>query len=64
MENNHITAAQSRETLVTDIGKLKQNAVQVVEDVKSTAAAHVDETKQRLSAGFVVGLLFGLRIRR
>jgi ElaB/YqjD/DUF883 family membrane-anchored ribosome-binding protein len=86
---NHLTS-QTRQTLVKDIGKLKdnalqlkENAVQVAQDVKSHATAHVTDTKQRLvdtvvttreyftahplsllGAGFVVGLIFGLRIRR
>ena len=79
---NH-TVSQTRETLVKDIGKLKDNANQVALDVKTHAHAHVDEVKQRftdtyvttkeyftshplslLGAGFVVGLLFGLRLRR
>jgi ElaB/YqjD/DUF883 family membrane-anchored ribosome-binding protein len=88
MENH--TTSRTRETLVKDIDKLKdnalqlkENAIQVAQDVKNHAAARVDDTKQRfndtvvttreylvahplslLGAGFVVGLLFGLRLRR
>ncbi len=88
MENS--TASLTRETLTKDIGKLKDNALQlkenafqIAQDVKDHAAAHVDDTRKRvtdtfvttreymtahplslLGAGFVVGLLFGLRLRR
>ena len=87
---NHISSNLTRETLVKDVNKLKdnalqfkENAIQVAQDVKSHATAHVNDTKQRFSdtfvttreymvahplsllgAGFVVGLLFGLRLRR
>jgi ElaB/YqjD/DUF883 family membrane-anchored ribosome-binding protein len=87
---NHTASARTHQTLVKDIGKLKdnalqfkENALQVAQDVKNHAAAHVGDTRQRLTdtvvttreymvshplsllgAGFVVGLLFGLRLRR
>ncbi len=47
METNPI--AQTRETLIQDVDKLKRDAVQVAQDVRSHASAHVDETKQRVT---------------
>jgi len=87
---NHLASNRTREILVKDIDKLKdnalqfkENAVQVAQDVKNHATAQLGDTRQRLSdtvvttreymaahplsllgAGFVVGLLFGLRLRR
>jgi len=39
----------TRETLFKDVDKLKRNAVQVAQDVRDHATAHVDETKQRFT---------------
>jgi hypothetical protein len=47
MENH--TTSQTRDALLQDVGKLKRNAAQVAQDVKDHAAAHVDETKQRVT---------------
>jgi ElaB/YqjD/DUF883 family membrane-anchored ribosome-binding protein len=47
MENH--TTSKTREALLKDVDKLKQNAVQVVQDVRNHANAHVDATKQRVT---------------
>ena len=51
MENH--TISKTRATLLHDVDKLKRNAVQVAEDVRDHAAAHVDETKQRVNDTFL-----------
>jgi ElaB/YqjD/DUF883 family membrane-anchored ribosome-binding protein len=43
---NHSTA-DTREALVKDVDKLKQDAAQIAQDVKAHATAHVDATRQR-----------------
>jgi ElaB/YqjD/DUF883 family membrane-anchored ribosome-binding protein len=43
------TTSKTRQTLIHDVDKLKRNAVQVAQDVRDHATAHVDETKQRVS---------------
>jgi ElaB/YqjD/DUF883 family membrane-anchored ribosome-binding protein len=77
MENN--TSQETREILVSDVDKLKADAVQVVQDVRNHAQARVDETRRRiqtlreslmahpfsiLGVGFGLGFLFGVRFRR
>jgi ElaB/YqjD/DUF883 family membrane-anchored ribosome-binding protein len=47
MENH--TTSKTRQALLHDVDKLKRNAVQVAEDVRDHASAHVDETKQRVT---------------
>jgi len=47
MENH--TTSDTRAALLKDVDKLKRNAVQVAQDVREHATAHVDETKQRVS---------------
>lgn len=47
MQNN--LTSKTRDALVQDVGKLKRNAVQVAQDVQEHAAAHVDQTKQRVT---------------
>jgi ElaB/YqjD/DUF883 family membrane-anchored ribosome-binding protein len=47
MENH--TTSKTREALLHDVDKLKRNAVQVAQDVRDHATAHVDETKQRVT---------------
>ena len=47
MENR--LSEKTRDVLVKDVDKLKKDAVQVVQDVRKHATAHVDETKQRVS---------------
>jgi ElaB/YqjD/DUF883 family membrane-anchored ribosome-binding protein len=47
MENN--TTLKTREALVSDVDKLKRDAVQVAQDVRDHANAHVDETRQRVN---------------
>jgi ElaB/YqjD/DUF883 family membrane-anchored ribosome-binding protein len=51
MENH--TTSKTRQTLLHDVDKLKRNAVQVAQDVREHAAAHVDETKQRVNDTFL-----------
>jgi len=48
MENH--TTAKTREALLEDVAKLKRDAVQVAQDVRDHATAHVDETKQQVTA--------------
>jgi ElaB/YqjD/DUF883 family membrane-anchored ribosome-binding protein len=48
MENNS-PITKTREALVKDVEKLKKDAVNVVQDVREHANAHVDETKQRVT---------------
>jgi ElaB/YqjD/DUF883 family membrane-anchored ribosome-binding protein len=50
MENN--TTASTREALVKDVDSLKQDATNIVRDVKAHATAHVDETKKRVNDAF------------
>jgi ElaB/YqjD/DUF883 family membrane-anchored ribosome-binding protein len=45
---NH-TTAKTRDALLHDVDKLKRDAVQVVNDVRKHATAHVDETKERVT---------------
>jgi ElaB/YqjD/DUF883 family membrane-anchored ribosome-binding protein len=40
---------KTREALIEDVDKLKKNAVQVANDFRNHATAHVDETKQRVT---------------
>jgi ElaB/YqjD/DUF883 family membrane-anchored ribosome-binding protein len=47
MDNN--TTTKTREALDNDVGKLKEDAVHVVQDVRNHAHAHVDETRQRVN---------------
>ena len=47
MENH--TTSKTREALFQDVDKLKRDAVQVAQDVRNHATAHVDETKQRVT---------------
>jgi ElaB/YqjD/DUF883 family membrane-anchored ribosome-binding protein len=47
MENH--TTSKTRQTLLHDVDKLKRNAVQIAEDVRDHATAHIDETKQRVT---------------
>ena len=46
---NHNSVTKTRDVLMKDVDKLKENAVQVAKDVRSHASAHVDETKQRVN---------------
>jgi ElaB/YqjD/DUF883 family membrane-anchored ribosome-binding protein len=48
---NH--TSETRQALVKDVDKLKQNAVQIAQDVRDHASAHVDETKQRVTDTYV-----------
>jgi ElaB/YqjD/DUF883 family membrane-anchored ribosome-binding protein len=48
MENNNSTT-DTREALVKDVAKLKQDATQIAQDVKAHAQAHVDKTKKRFN---------------
>jgi ElaB/YqjD/DUF883 family membrane-anchored ribosome-binding protein len=48
---NH--TSETRQTLVNDVDKLKRNAVQVAQDVRDHASAHVGETKQRVTDTYV-----------
>ena len=48
MENKNGIAG-TREALVKDVGKLKEDAAQIAQDVKAHAVAHVDRTKKRLN---------------
>jgi ElaB/YqjD/DUF883 family membrane-anchored ribosome-binding protein len=43
MENNK--TAETRDVLIKDVNRLKENAVQIAQDVRDHAAAHVDDTK-------------------
>ncbi len=47
MENN--STSHTREALVKDISALKRDVVQVAQDVKHHAEAHVDATKQHIN---------------
>jgi len=47
MENS--TTSKTHDILLKDVNKLKRDAVQVAEDVRDHATAHVDETKQRVT---------------
>jgi ElaB/YqjD/DUF883 family membrane-anchored ribosome-binding protein len=40
---------KTRDALVKDVGKLKNDAARVAQDVRDHATAHVDETRQRVS---------------
>jgi len=46
------TVTSTRETLIKDADHLKQDAGQIVEDVKKHASAHVDAVKDRLNDSF------------
>lgn len=46
---NESTTTKTHDALVKDVEKLKKNAVQIVQDVRDHAQAHVDETKQRVT---------------
>ena len=46
------TTSKTRAALLHDVDKLKHNAVQVAEDVREHATAHVDATKQRVTDAF------------
>ena len=48
MEKN-TTSTQTRETLLKDVDKLKKDAVQVAQDVRTHANKRVDETKKQVS---------------
>ena len=50
MTNNTITS--TRETLIKDADHLKQDAGQIVEDVKKHASAHVDAVKDKANDTF------------
>jgi len=50
MTNNTITS--TRETLIKDADHLKQDAGQIVEDVKKHATAHVDAVKDKVNDTF------------
>jgi ElaB/YqjD/DUF883 family membrane-anchored ribosome-binding protein len=47
---DHMTD-KTRDTLLKDVGKLKRDAVQIAQDVRDHATAHVDETKQKVTDG-------------
>ena len=46
MENN---TTETRQALVDDVGKLKDQASQIAQDVKAHANAHVDEAQKRFT---------------
>ncbi len=46
---NHSSTSKTGEALVKDVEKLKKDAVNVVQDVREHANAHVDETRQRVT---------------
>jgi ElaB/YqjD/DUF883 family membrane-anchored ribosome-binding protein len=46
MENH--TTDSTRKTLLKDVDELKRDAVQVAQDVKDHATAHVNQTKQQV----------------
>jgi len=50
MTNNTITS--TRETLIKDADHLKQDAGQIIEDVKKHASAHVDAVKNKVNDTF------------
>lgn len=50
MTNDNITS--TRETLIKDTDHLKQDAGQIVEDVKKHASAHVDAVKEKVNDTF------------
>ena len=50
MTNNTITS--TRETLIKDADHLKQDAGQIIEDVKKHASAHVDAVKNKANDTF------------
>jgi ElaB/YqjD/DUF883 family membrane-anchored ribosome-binding protein len=52
MENHTNPVARTGETLVKDVNKLKTNVVQIAQDVRDHASAHVDDKKQRVQAAF------------
>ena len=52
MENH--TISKTRQILRHDVDKLKRNAVQVAQDVRDHAAAHVDETQQRVNDTYLI----------
>ena len=47
MENHK--PSETREILRKDVNRLKDNVSQVIQDIRNHAAAHVDETKQRVN---------------
>jgi ElaB/YqjD/DUF883 family membrane-anchored ribosome-binding protein len=47
MKNN--TTTDTRQALVNDVNRLKGDALQVAQDVRDHANAHVDETRQRVT---------------
>jgi len=72
------TTTQTRDALIHDIDKLKNNASQVAQDLRNHASAHLDERRHQIESvrdnlvarpftllgiGFGVGLLLGLRLR-
>ena len=50
MTNNTITS--TRDTLIKDTDHLKQDAGQIIEDVKKHASAHVDAVKNKVNDTF------------
>jgi len=50
MTNNTITS--TREALIKDADHLKEDAGQIVEDVKKRASAHVDAVKDKVNDTF------------
>jgi ElaB/YqjD/DUF883 family membrane-anchored ribosome-binding protein len=50
MTNNTITS--TRETLIKDADHLKQEAGQIIEDVKMHASTHIDAVKNKVSDTF------------
>jgi len=52
------TITSTRETLVQDTNNLKQDAGQIVTDVKKHAAAHVDAVKDKVTDAFDLARTF------
>lgn len=48
MQNN-TDVSKTRDVLMKDVDKLKDNAVKVAKDVREHASAHVEQTKQRVN---------------
>jgi ElaB/YqjD/DUF883 family membrane-anchored ribosome-binding protein len=46
------TISSTRETLIKDTNNLKQDAGQIVDDVKKHASAHVDAVKEKVNDTF------------
>ena len=46
-----INSLETRQAIVKDVDRLKRDTLQIAQDVRQHANAHIDETKQRVTDG-------------